>query len=732
MAKGRFLIAPFNSGQENSVRPWLIPEDAFEKLNNAYVFRGRVRKRPGTTLLNDASTLIEDPQTEQLSARLRISVDTTDGNGDSTPAATVPLTGGVPITADIGSMFSIGDDLYAVFQAAGDTYTTGGSTTNTFDTVTGAFVFAGAEPSATIYFYPSLPVMGITQYETLLINDEPTFAFDTRYAYQYASNGWLRLGTAFWNGDDAQFFWGRVWRGLDANERFLFATNFRFGSTLTDSDPIRYWDGATWTDFAPNFTSGTLTNTVLQARVIIPFKNRLVLMNIVQNTGVAPGTNIQFGNRIRFSQNGNPVAADAWFEGRGGKGGYIDAPTSEQIISAEFVRDRLIVFCERSTFELVYTGNEILPFRFQRIDDVLGVESTFSVIQFDNRLLGVGDTGIHTASSTGVQRIDDKIPDFASSISNDNNGAKRVHGIRDYFGELVYWCYANLSLTFPDKVVIYNYKNQTWAFLDDVFTTFGYFNNQGDRVWQATLQTWEELDEPWNSGTLRKGDLATIVGNHQGFVFFLEIDQLRNAPGMQITDITLPDTLTVINHGLRNGDYIAIENMSGSTLTNSDGDEITITRVTSPLSDDTFQIDGGTPIVDAYTGGGTIARVSEPEVLTKQHNFFIKEGVNFNIDKIDLYVDKTDAASLTVDSLVSSDDFAVDTQVLETFPYALYPHEVFRTRLWHSIYPSADGEVVQFKYYMNDAQMRDTRSAWAAFTIHAFLYYASPTSDRLE
>ena len=64
--ENRFFIAPYDesSGQQNNVKPWLIPDNAFEVLNNAYVFRGRVRKRFGSRYFaND-----NDP----LKSRLRI------------------------------------------------------------------------------------------------------------------------------------------------------------------------------------------------------------------------------------------------------------------------------------------------------------------------------------------------------------------------------------------------------------------------------------------------------------------------------------------------------------------------------------------------------------------------------------------------------------------------------------------------------------------------------------
>lgn len=741
MAKGRFLVAPINAGLVQNVRPWLIPEDAFAQLNNAYLFRSRIRKRPGTALLQDETEAVYDGF-EQFTARLRVSLGSTDGSGNSTPGAKVPTDGGVPITAEIGSAFSVAGQLFTVYQANGAMYSTGDAT-GTFDTATGEYVITGAEPATTIYFYPALPVMGIVQYQTLLINDEPTYAFDTRFAYQYASNGWLRLGTAFWNGDDTKFFWGRVWRGLNANEIYLFVTNFNFGSTLDDSDPMRYWDGSTWTDLNPSFSSTVATNTILQARIMMPFKNRLVLMNIVENTGAAPGLNIQYGNRIRFSQNGSPVSTDAWYEDVGGKGGYLDAPTEEQIISAEFVHDRLIVFFERSTYELVYTGNEILPFRFQKIDNLLGVESTFSVVQFDKNLIGIGDTGIHIASSTSVQRADLQIPDLVFTISNDNNGVLRVQGIRDFYGELIYWAYPQYSQQYPDRVLLYNYRNNTWATFDDSFTAMGYFNAQGDRVWEATYATWQELDEPWVSGILGKGTLSVISGNQQGYVFFIEIDQLNNAQSLQITDVSNPSTLTVYNHNLRALDYIAITNMVGSSLQDLNGNIIPITQVSAVVDANTIEIDPNNQIVGTYKGGGTIIRVSQPDIYTKQYNFYLKDGSDFTVNKIDVQVDRTGGLStdgvtwnggeISVDWIVNSSEYSLGTQAFETYPLVTYyPVEATQYQLWRTVYPDAEGSYIQFRYYLNDAQMRDVNSAYAAFTLHSFLYYADQTRSRIE
>src|SRR5690606_40218608 len=84
--------------------PWLIPEDAFEKLQNLYVWRGRVKKRLGSNLLFGTNPLSVNPQ---IYSRLRIRVGTTSGAG--------ALGGVAPGTVfAVGQLFSIGTQLFTV------------------------------------------------------------------------------------------------------------------------------------------------------------------------------------------------------------------------------------------------------------------------------------------------------------------------------------------------------------------------------------------------------------------------------------------------------------------------------------------------------------------------------------------------------------------------------------------------------------------------------------------
>lgn len=723
MAYDRFMIAPINTGLQQDVKPFLIPDDAFARLQNAYVFRGRVRKRFGSRLLNGSVS----PAVAQLYSRLRIVVNTTDGAGNA--SGTVP-----GVIFAVGQVFSIGDEIFTVVSSAPGAQpmlTTGASVTHTYDIGTGAYVFVGADANTDVYFYPATPVMGLISYEVIDINDEPLFAFDTQFAYQRVNGGWARLGTAVWTGNDAQFFWGCSYRGIEAYDNYLFVTNFN------PPDQIKYWDGASWTTFAPVFNAaGDIIET---ARIIVAFKDRLLFLNTVESIS---STNHSFVNRLRFSQNGSPVQSDAWREDIPGKGGYLDAPTKEQIITAQFLKDRLIVYFESSTWELVYTGNEILPFRWQQINTELGAESTFSQVPFDKAVIGVGNVGIHACNGANVERIDDKIPDAVFEIHNENDGVVRVNGIRDYFLEMVYWTFpsAEGNPTYPNRVLVYNYRNSSWAFNDDSITCFGYYQDQNDVTWESTALTWAESIDPWDTGALQALFQYIVGGNQEGFVFIIDSDNSRNAPALSITNITGSSsaTLTIINHNLSNEDYVIVENAQGITSLNNNVYPVTV------VDDNTIRFNGEA-ISGTYTGGGTIARVSRIDILTKQYNFYMNSGRNAYVAKVDFYVDKTVNGQITVDSYASSSTISlregglatgsiIGTGVLETKPYPvdMAPLEQSQARIWHPVYLQAEGEVVQLNLYLSPEQLVDTDIAWSDFELNAMTFYCTPTTSRLQ
>lgn len=744
----RFLIAPSNTGLDTSLRPFLIPDDAYERLNNAYVFRGRTRKRFGSTYMG---TGWDSGVTEPLFSRFRINLGNTSGEGGA--SGTVP--GAI---FKIGQAFSIGDEIFTVYQLGtpGTLLDTGSAATATYDTTSGAYVFVGVAITTPVYFYPAEPVMGLTIYQQGPINNQPSYGFDTQFAYVF-SGSWNRsftMNTPIWNGNNLNFFWTTNWIASDSSSVALFVTNFqaKIGTPAATDDPIWYFNGSAWVALsspgAPITIFDTAGDFVLTCRIIVKFYNRMLLLNTIEQDA-GGDTNSSYVNRCRYSHNGSPVSTNAWLEPKQSTGGtfgdgagFIDASTREAIITAGFIKDRLIVYFERSTWEIVYTGNELEPFRWQKINTELGSESQQSIVLFDKALLAIGNTGVHACNGSNVERINSRIPDITFDIVDKNLGVQRVAGIRDFFVEMVYWSFPSDTggdnESYPNRVLVYNYKTGSWAINYDTITAFGYFEQQLDTTWASSFPlTWEQANMTWESGIVEAQFRQVIAGNQEGYVFIINPDVSRNASVLQITNMVNSGTgvnISVVDHSLSVGDYIIIENSQGITGLNS-----SIFPIFSVIDSSTIRINPAS-FTGTYTGGGVIGRVSVIDILTKQFNPYLDKGRDVYIAKVDFGVEATSDGQITVDYYPSSTELSMLSEggtdgtnmimgngVLETSPYDDIPLEQQQQRLWHSIYFQTQGECIQLRLYFSASQMVDPLVALSDFQLDGMVFYCQPT-----
>ena len=507
-----------------------------------------------------------------------------------------------------------------------------------------------------------------------------------------------------------------------------------------------YYDGTNWADFSTYTKWNSAQDIVKTARIIIPFKNRLLLLNTIEQDIAPTVTNTAHTNRCRYSHNGSPLAANAWLEPNTSYGGnnadgagYIDAPTEEEIISAAIIKDRLIVYFERSTWELVYTHNEALPFVWQSINSTLGSEATFSTVSFDKNILTVGTTGIHSCNGANVQRIDEEIPDKIFEILKTTDGTRRVHGIKDYFTEMVYWSLKQNSTDdlndFPDKILAYNYRNGTWSLFDDCFTAFGYFEQSTDLTWDAATFEWQASEEAWNDFYLQSNSRTVIAGNQQGFIHRLNSSRAINAPGIQITDMTYDaasDTINIkaIDHNLLEGDYVKINYVTSINYGTTD-----IFRIEERTDSDNVKISlsDGTG-AGTYEGGGLLTRVSQINIKSKDWNPYLKQGHNVNLNSIDFNVDKTASGEINVNYSTSSSnldmiDEAQDTgcilgtNVLETSSYTTL--EDSQERLWHKVYFQGEGNSVNILIRHDHYQMLDEDIVESNFVLYGAILYTN-------
>lgn len=576
-----YLISNLRTGVERDMEPWLLPEDAFPNLEDCYLFRGRIQRRRGFKSLGRLVTNIGSA----IGAAFAGNVP----NAPLQPGSILIIVGTITFRDD-GNGILIGDP---AVNTGTINYATGAIALN-FNPVLGV-----ATDVESVNF---LPVMGLLTRELTNINEEQLIGFDTQKANVFSTFNnsfdditfYKTSGTSFsWTGSNSDFFWGNNY--LNA----FWVTNgtkgFQDSATAStgSGDGIRWYDGTGWVNFLPAITGavGVVGTTYLMGcRLIVNYRNRLVVLNTFE--GTAFGSFTQFRQRARWSQNGTPYPAQdallnaspvpsgftggtedsAWRSDIAGRGGFIDAPTSEEIISAQFFKDTLIVFFERSTWQLRYTGNELLPFIWERINVELGAESTFSIVPFDAGMVAVGNYGIITCDSTGVKRIDQIIPDEVFNIHNGNDGVKRVYGIRDFTQQLIYWTFpsSDSNTTFPNRILLYNYLDGSYSFFNDSFTCFGTYQPFNDITWADIVQQWQGTPVPWNSGQFQSDYPLICAGNQQGFVFAdINRGPTFNDPSIMINVITQanPAVITSINHNLSEGTIIQTQDIQGMSLT---------------------------------------------------------------------------------------------------------------------------------------------------------------------
>jgi len=813
MSSPSFAIVDLRDGTRRDVEPFLLENDAFPVLENAYLFRGRVQRRSCFSKMGSGLS------------RLRWQIGTTDGSGNF--SYTLP---DAPITSAV-SQFISGTSLFTDSGVAGApaNLLSITSATATLNRSSGALTITGSDAAAAVFYYPGLPVMGLRVREQNAINDELSLDFDTRYSYIFdtattdfiGANTYKTSNVIFtWSGSDSDLFWSTnyysvFWAtnniaGLNAqiitgitaagsavvnfgvtpliasgdyvffsgvqgmveinglvglvtavgattitvninSSAFTAYTSGGLAQDLTNKiiagkDGIKFYDGpgagTGWVNFAPPLS--TITSSSVRylngCLIILPYKDRLLVLNTYESTGLSAPIN--FKQRARWSQNGTPfyasnsnvlpvnqaAQASSWVDDTPGLGGYIDAPTAEAIVSAEFIKDTLIVYFERSTWQLVYTNNETLPFIWQKINTELGCESTFSIVPFDRGAFGIGNYGIITTDSVNVARIDQKIPDEVFQIQNSSNGVKRAVGIRDYNAQFVYWSYPIVSdedgetdtytLTFPNQVLLYNYLDGSWAEFDDSFTCFGYWQNTSDKSWAQVDLPWQSINYTWNSQVQQAKYPNVIAGNQRGFVMvFSQLQNLgRNSPSLEISNMS-GNTITCPNHNFVNNQYVLITGSVGFTAWNGNIYKVVNATV------NTFDIQDPTS-ASGYLGAGLITHIPNFTVRTKQFNPFYEQGKSVRVNYIDLYMDRTSVGQLTADFYTSSNSSeAIDSQIVLTSPEPNVSFSANQTRIFHRVYTNAFGSFFQNVFTLSDSQIRDLNVSSADMRIHGLIYY---------
>lgn len=839
-------IASFeeNTGLFTYSEPFLAPEKAFPVIEDAYVWRGRVKRREGFTLLGRLQRTFTDaslgnsgvsPWTFTIYTTLA-SPNTITGEPD---AQIKP--GSVTITIQAGPDIVFTDNGDGTLSSV----TPGNS--GTINYVTGSVTLthtagAGVATIITFSYWPGLPVMGLRRRELDSINDEQYIMFDRKYSYSFSGGSFNNLSSTLfttWTGQDYDLFWTTNFQ-KDATGPLMWATNnvaglhgynitnfggaaagppstvqvttsvansLQIGDTVyfvnvtgggaannlltatvtvagnpfTCSNPgtgvfvngvpttgivvtpdrniagdgIRRYNGTTWKNFNPVLNPSTV---LMGCLCMVPYKGRLLCFNTIEGNNVTP-TGTRFPNRVRYSQDGDVLDLTlGWREDVVGRGGFINAPTNEQIISVEYIKDSLIVKFERSSWKLIFVESSIdFPFIWQKINTELGAESTFSLIPFDRGVLSVGNVGITTDDSINVSRNDEQIPNYVFKILNKENGPKRVFGIRDFYRELVYWSYpdTNTSKKFPNKVLVYNYINNSYAVFNDSYTCYGYYQRDSDITWSTLpYKTWDDWQQSWDAGALQSKFPDIIAGNQQGFVELLD-DSNANDFSLAIKSMTFdpsnPLQVVIMNHNLQNDMIIEIDDCVGTTsVLNANIFKVNV------IDQDTItlqQYDSGTrtfatvilDVGNTYLGGGVVLVRNGINIQTKVFAPYYNEAGQCRLGYVDFLTDITPNGEVTVNLYVDENnstpinDPSVNTSVLGsnvvlTRPESstIIPFQQTQRKIWHRLFAQAVCQNFQLQISLTPLQIANTQIAESNYILHAIALYLDKNSRLVQ
>ncbi len=660
-------------------KPALLANEAFSELQNAYVWRERTKKRDGEVPMGRLQRSV---------TVTAVALNLQSGQAVNLKTALSLEAGSSIVPGSISVTGSIDGTTYTDPARNGILLATGGSGAGgTINYTTGVLFIAaggGETITGTIQYYPTLPVMGIIKRDVATFGIDSTVFFDTKYAYQYV-NGFQELvpGTT-WTGTNVDFFWAANYQGATPDLRYFFVTNNNIDLSTPLYDPIRYYNNSTWTDLQPLITA---TQKLWQCLILIPYYGRLLALNTWEGLTASgyPGAK-NFFARCRFSQIGDPTdQTNGWRSDVFGRGGFIDAPTNEAIVSAAFFRNTLIVFFEYSTWQLRYIGEYGLPFIWERVSSDFGAVSTFSSIVFDQGVMAVSDRGIIQAAANGVARLDDQIPEQVFSFEIQNEAPNFVHGIRHFERELVYWNYVDTTSgstnqTYPNTVLVFNYRNNSWAKFRDTITCFGTSQFQFGITWDSLTTFWESNVSWDNVDDQQYVDYVT-AGTQHGFINIYQNPDAETpepvttlyAPTMAISAITFSGSptgltqVTIPSHNLANGEIIYIQNTlwSGGSDPGFNNvifnvtvvDANTITLATWDVESQSYDAVNFTSSA-AYIGGGIVTLFPKMNIQGKDFNPFQGAGKQFKLSYIDLQMDANIAspaiAATTVQLFVNS------------------------------------------------------------------------------
>ena len=180
----KFIVGPVDKGLRNDRTAFVIDNDSFPFLLNAYEWRGRVKRKRGTAFLTHLNSLFISTSGSYNSNSLSITLDGS-GNGNLITQYSLPINSAI-VPGSVSITDTVTTTVYTDPSKNGTL-----SPSGSINYATGAILIAAAAGhliSATFSYFPDLPVMGLEDFVSITTQYPASIGFDTKYAYNILLN----------------------------------------------------------------------------------------------------------------------------------------------------------------------------------------------------------------------------------------------------------------------------------------------------------------------------------------------------------------------------------------------------------------------------------------------------------------------------------------------------------------------------------------------------------------
>lgn len=489
-----YPIYDMKTGLRLDKKPWLLPGDAFEQLEDCFLRQGILEKRSGYTEFAQFIHMDLSPFGSGLFGRGKFGM----GGEATTPGNAIMgifnyylgaiekllfwdtrrvnqynvVTGQCVDLTTLNVRFKTG----STEIKAGDTITgvSSGDTAIIVGVVLDQGAWADSDASGTLVLSSASP--GDFGPEPITVGGVVVASIVESCSYEELT------------GDDSDFIWFENWKG--------------WGYFTNNQDQIRKYDGSYVTKFNIDLdVEGGPDNDINTCLLIFHMEGRTLLLRTTER-GIA------HNQRLRWLEINSTSAKDS---------NYSDADRDDWIVGADFIGGELIVCFDRGVMKIVYTGDPDYPFRWEKVDSVEGCYATMSLAAFSDEIMFVGPTRFLACDGREVKGIDDKIPDLMLSFNQSAVGYSYALVIEELRQALI--SYASASSEKPDKALIINYDEDNFAIFNLPIHVMGYSSLQSTpSTDDMTGISLDDLDYSLDDRELQAGYPTSLMGCRDGTI----------------------------------------------------------------------------------------------------------------------------------------------------------------------------------------------------------------------